>query len=226
MEISRIFCVSLFQQLFRRLVNKSRLGGFWQSVVKRYGRDAVRKLDASKIAYLIRASEERNETCSNIALQLGVTRRRVEQILAEHRKSGCAPVLRKPGRKSVPITEKEVSAILDAYSRYKTNALYLERMIEDETNIHINHNRIHKVLLMNSLAGRSRKKWIRRKWVRYEREHSNSLWHTDWHAIKDRKVERAVANCVTRTTPRDSLPDLECMRLPNLSIPLWHSRMP
>ena len=38
---------------------------------------------------------------------------------------------------------------------------------------------------MNQLAGRSRKKWIRRKWVRYEREHPNSLWHTDWHEIKD-----------------------------------------
>jgi len=25
----------------------------------------------------------------------------------------------------------------------------------------------------------------RRKWIRYEREHSNSLWHTDWHKIKD-----------------------------------------
>ncbi len=85
----------------------------------------VQKLDASKIAYLIRAREERNESCANIALQLGVTRRRVEQILADHRKSGCAPVLGKPGRKSITITEEESSAILEAYSRYKTNALYL-----------------------------------------------------------------------------------------------------
>ncbi|MHB1867379.1 MAG: DDE-type integrase/transposase/recombinase [Nitrososphaerales archaeon] len=145
----------------------------------------VQKLDASKIAYLIRASEERNESCSNIALQLGVTRRRVEQILAEHRKSGCAPLLGKPGRKSIPITSEETSLVIDAYQRYRTNALYLERMIEHDKDIHINHNKIHKVLLMNQLAGRSRKKWIRRKWVRYEREHSNSLWHTDWHEIKD-----------------------------------------
>lgn len=38
---------------------------------------------------------------------------------------------------------------------------------------------------MSGLALPSRKKWIRRKWVRYEREHSNSLWHTDLHEIKD-----------------------------------------
>ena len=27
----------------------------------------------------------------------------------------------------------------------------------------------------------------RRKWIRYEREHSNLLWHTDWHEIKDER---------------------------------------
>lgn len=143
------------------------------------------KLDSDKICYLIRARDG-GERCEDIALQLGVTRRRVEQILAQHRKCGCAPVLGKPGRKSDPITEEESSIVLEAYARYRTNALYLEQKIEDDYDgLHINHNRIHKVLLMNQLAGKSRKKWVKRKWVRYEREHSNSLWHTDWHEIKD-----------------------------------------
>ncbi|HKW05752.1 MAG TPA: hypothetical protein VJN71_10670 [Nitrososphaerales archaeon] len=101
------------------------------------------KLDSTKIAYRIRAKEERGETTSNIALQLGVTRRRVEQILALHRKAGRVPVLGRPGRKSV-LTEEESQIILETYSRYRANALYLERMIEDETNIRINHTRTHK----------------------------------------------------------------------------------
>ena len=25
----------------------------------------------------------------------------------------------------------------------------------------------------------------RRKWIKYERKHSMSLWHTDWYQIKD-----------------------------------------
>ncbi|MFP3295941.1 MAG: hypothetical protein RXN81_07450 [Caldisphaera sp.] len=29
------------------------------------------------------------------------------------------------------------------------------------------------------------KKWRRKKWIRYEREYSNSLWHVDWHEIKN-----------------------------------------
>ena len=143
------------------------------------------KLDSDKVRYLIRA-KDRGESCANIALQLGVSKRRVEQILAQHRKGGGAPVLlKKPGRKSIPITAAVSSIVLEAYHRYRANALYLERKIESDSKIHINHNRIHRVLLMNSFASKSRKKWIRRKWVRYEREHSNSLWHTDWHEIKD-----------------------------------------
>ena len=29
------------------------------------------------------------------------------------------------------------------------------------------------------------KNWHRKKLIRYERKHSNSLWHVDWHEIKD-----------------------------------------
>jgi hypothetical protein len=27
------------------------------------------------------------------------------------------------------------------------------------------------------------KKWHRKKWIRYEREYLNSLWHVNWHEI-------------------------------------------
>ena len=28
----------------------------------------------------------------------------------------------------------------------------------------------------------------KRKWVRYERKHSNSMWHTDWHVMKSSRM--------------------------------------
>jgi len=31
------------------------------------------------------------------------------------------------------------------------------------------------------------KKWHRKKWIRYERKHSNSLWHVDWYKLKDQR---------------------------------------
>ncbi|MEM3193296.1 MAG: hypothetical protein QW292_14655 [Candidatus Parvarchaeota archaeon] len=45
-----------------------------------------------------------------------------------------------------------------------------------------------------------------RKWIRYEREYSNELWHTDWHQIKKGpKVEGLVVDrSPTRTIPPGS----------------------
>jgi len=61
----------------------------------------------------------------------------------------------------------------------------LRRLYQLMASRSINHNRIHKVLKEEGLALSEPRKWKRRKWIRYEREHSNSLWHTDWHQIKD-----------------------------------------
>ncbi len=51
----------------------------------------------------------------------------------------------------------------------------------------MSHNKIHTVLREHGLAKREPKKARRRKWVRYEREHSMSLWHTDWKYLKQLK---------------------------------------
>jgi len=47
----------------------------------------------------------------------------------------------------------------------------------------ISHNRIHMVLKEAGRAMPQQSKQRRRKWVRYEREHSMSLWHTDWKQL-------------------------------------------
>ena len=142
------------------------------------------KLDDHKMRYIIRAME-RGESCGNIALQLSVSKRRAEQICTLYKSSGQLPSLRRGGRRSVPITEEERRVVLDAYGRYMVNAVYLKGMVEADYGVHINHNRIHQVLKMGGFVTPSKKRWIRRKWVRYERDYSNSLWHVDWHEIRD-----------------------------------------
>ncbi len=142
------------------------------------------KLDDDRMRYIIRA-RERGERASDIAMHLFVSKRRVEQVYAYHRVHGTVPSLAKPGRKSVPISEEESRTILDAYARYRVGATYLEGRIRGDHGIHINHNRIQRVLRMNGLSSEPPRRWIRRKWVRYEREFSNSLWHVDWYEMKD-----------------------------------------
>jgi putative transposase len=41
-------------------------------------------------------------------------------------------------------------------------------------------NRIHKALMQEGLANKDPKKSRQRKWVGWERRHSNSMWHTDY----------------------------------------------
>ena len=61
----------------------------------------------------------------------------------------------------------------------------MEARIEKETRIHIPHNTIHEILMENGLASEESGRKKRRKWIRYERMHSNSLWHTDYKQLDD-----------------------------------------
>ena len=55
-------------------------------------------------------------------------------------------------------------------------------MIYAENKIRIPHNSIHKVLLEEGLAKKEPNKSKRKKpWIRYERKHSLSAGHLDWH---------------------------------------------
>ena len=67
-------------------------------------------------------------------------------------------------------------------------AVYLEKLLDD-VGYHIPHNRIHRILCDFGLASPEPKKQKRRKpWIRYEREHSNSLWHVDWFEREGEKI--------------------------------------
>jgi len=93
------------------------------------------------------------------------------------------PELKKPGRRCVEATDEEKKLIYDAYTKYGVNALTLERVIEFEYGRHIPHNRIHRVMKSMGVARDEPRKRVRKKWIRYERKYSNSLWHTDWKLI-------------------------------------------
>ena len=58
----------------------------------------------------------------------------------------------------------------------------LERVIDRDCKKHIAHNRIHKILIELGFAKPKEKKDIRKKkWIRYERRHSLTAVHIDWH---------------------------------------------
>jgi putative transposase len=96
------------------------------------------------------------------------------------------PTLKKPGRpRNASITLRDAALILETYDRLKVNALTLERVLRDIYQVELPHNRIHMILKENGRAMPQQSKQKRRRWVRYERDHSMSLWHMDWKQLPD-----------------------------------------
>ena len=109
--------------------------------------------------------------------------RRVNQVYGQYLISGEIPEIGiKNGRPKKPIEEWEVQTIKEAFVKYSVSASALMKLIERDYGKHINHNRIHVILLILGMAKKKDKKDIRKKdWIRYERRHSLTAVHIDWY---------------------------------------------
>jgi putative transposase len=75
-----------------------------------------------------------------------------------------------------------MTLVKEAYTHYRVSASTLMKLIERDHGKHINHNRIHRVMLQLGLAKQKKDKDIRKKnWIRYERKHSLTAVHLDWY---------------------------------------------
>ena len=146
----------------------------------------MKKLNKKKIQWIVREVERREKGVWTIAQIQGITPRWVREIYRKY-KNDKDPKLRKCGRKPRPITEEEKGLVIKTYNEYMSSATMVEQIL-DEKGVHINHNRIHKILLEAGLAKPNPRKKKKRKYKCYERKHSLSLVHTDWFEYKDKKV--------------------------------------
>lgn len=147
-------------------------------------RNKVVKLTDRKINYIIRAKTN-NISTKRIALEMKLGESTVKRVWMYWIKNRKPLPIKKFGRKSQELDEGTVALILETHKTQNLGARRLEKIIEFEQGIHISHNKIHKVLLEHDLANENKKKKKRRKaWIRYEREHSLTAVHLDWHTSK------------------------------------------
>lgn len=147
-------------------------------------RNKVVKLTDKKIRYIIRAKTN-NISPKRIALEIVVSESTVKRVWMYWMKNRELLPIKKFGRKSQDLDGESVDLILEIHKKQRLGARRLEKIIEFEHDIHIPHNKIHKVLLEHGLANESKNKKKRRKaWIRYEREHSLTAVHLDWHTSK------------------------------------------
>ena len=113
----------------------------------------------------------------------GITKQRVYQVWNEYLQTGTIPKIgKKTGRPKKIINESEIHIVKEVYQKYRVSADTLERLIMRDYSQHIPHNRIHKILLILGYSKKKNKKDIRKKsWIRYERRHSLTAVHVDWH---------------------------------------------
>lgn len=144
------------------------------------------KLNNAKVMEIIRKRNNGWST-NHIRKKFRVSERRVNQILQYYKENEKAPQIgKKFGRPCLPIDKREVKIVDEAYTGYRFSASLLESIIKRDYNQHIPHNRIHRILIMLGKAKKLDKEIIRRRFiVRYERKHSLSLGHMDWHQRPD-----------------------------------------
>lgn len=144
----------------------------------------MKKLNKKKIKWIVKEVERRELGVWTIAHAQNISERHARRVAKRFKNR--EPEFKKPGRKPKLITDEEKNTVLQAYKEIRASATMIEQYL-DEKGIHIGHNKIHKILLEAKLAKEEQRKKNRRKWVRYERKHSNSLWHTDWFEYKDKQ---------------------------------------
>jgi len=129
-------------------------------------------------------------TTKEIARDMKVSRRRVQQIWKFFKETGQELILGKNiGRPKKPYVKREAEIVRDAHERYKFGARMLESVIRKRYKVRISHNRIHMYLKSEGLAREEPGKKKRRKWNRYERKHSMSAGHIDWYEVDDSDIK-------------------------------------
>lgn len=137
----------------------------------------MRKLNKERIRWIIKHWELGELSHWRIARQQGITKQHALRVFKRFK--GNKPALLKPGQPSKPIPCEEVQIVKEFYEKQPMGAINMEKILSLDGH-NIPHNRIHRILKEQGLACTQPNKSHRRKWIRYERRHSNSLWHTDW----------------------------------------------
>ena len=140
------------------------------------------KLTRGKLIETIRKKQE-GWTTYQARKIAGISVRRVNQLYSPYLVSGEIPEIGiKNGRPKRPIEDWEIKTVKEAFEKYSVSATALMKLVERDYGIHINHNRIHVILVMLGMAKIKSKKDIRKKnWIRYERRHGLTAVHIDWY---------------------------------------------
>ena len=142
------------------------------------------RLKERKLSWAFKEKEKGVEN-KEIYPTINVKKRRFQQLYAEYKMTGKIPELKWNRRPKRFLNESEKSLIDKAVNESKTSgAVHLRLYIKKYYGKNIPHNKIHDYLLKKGIAQEDKEKKKQRIYRLYEREHSFSLGHLDWHESK------------------------------------------
>lgn len=140
------------------------------------------KLKESKLKWALKQTDKNN---SELAYLCNIGIRRFQQLKSQYRKTGKMPKLNPNRRPKTQLTQLQIDLIKKAMKESNlTGAISLRLYIKTYYNKIIPQNKLHEYLLKNNISKQDPKKQKQRKYCRYERKHSFSLGHMDYHVSK------------------------------------------
>jgi transposase InsO family protein len=138
------------------------------------------KLNKSRIKWLVRQVVRFGKTPAKVAHVYGVTARRVRQLVQQFKEHGKMPELKKERRPRTYLSEEQKETIDKAFEETRLSArlLYYELKRRETP---VPKNKLYGYLKSKGLVKANPKNQKKRKRCRYERKHSGSLIHGDWH---------------------------------------------
>ncbi len=143
------------------------------------------KLDDDKIKYVIR-EKEKGTLNATIAESMKISSRHVRRLWAKYRSTGSLPTISSGGRPATKtISDEEVEMVLAECRRGCSGVGRVTKALADKN---ISGRTVYNIMKKHGLVESCPAKAKKRKWVRFERQYSNAMWHTDWHVMKDFRV--------------------------------------
>ena len=146
------------------------------------------KLTDKQIAYLVHQAQGHppGESVGQMAVRWGVTPRWLRKLLQRWRECGTVPRLN-PRRRppAPPLTEQEKAVIEGEWHRYPRGATMVYRSLKRK-GYRLSKMRVFRYMRYRGWALPNHRKQKPRKRCRYEREHSGSLLHGDYHRTSDK----------------------------------------
>jgi len=142
------------------------------------------RLKERKLEWAFKQKEKRIEN-KEIYPLLNIKKRRFQQLYAEYKMTGKIPQLKNNRRPKTYLSDEQKVLIDKSIKESKLyGAVHLRLYIKKYYTQNIPHNKIHDYLLKKGIAQEDEKKKKQRIYHLYQRDHSFSLGHLDWHVSK------------------------------------------